>query len=202
MSACACMEKVDQRLAEAGANTQLCRSFYLGDLVSSTVTIATKAVEKKRGHSPWSVKPTFCPFCGVKLDGDASSANDDVDTDTESDEMPDLLTDVRQALAREGICAGVPAAFECKGDGPVTFDVVVTLQSDFHNDALLRAALDVLGLDVTNIEHEIYSTFNRTKGGQDEQGGKTWVVRVVDKFRSNSRPSARQGVRPAEGETA
>ncbi|HDS1834419.1 TPA: hypothetical protein QEM98_000506 [Stenotrophomonas maltophilia] len=73
MSACACMEKVDQRLAEAGANTQLCRSFYLGDSVSSTVTIATKAVEKKRGHSPWSVKPTFCPFCGVKLSSEVAN---------------------------------------------------------------------------------------------------------------------------------
>lgn len=68
MSACDCMDKVDQRLAEAGANTQLSRSYFLGDSVSSTVTIATKAVEKKRGQSPWSVKPTFCPFCGVKLE--------------------------------------------------------------------------------------------------------------------------------------
>lgn len=75
MSACDCIDKVDQRLAEAGANTRLSRSFYLGDSVSSTVTIATKAVEKKRGHSPWSVKPTFCPFCGVKLSGETPEAH-------------------------------------------------------------------------------------------------------------------------------
>jgi len=201
MSACDCMDKVDQRLAEAGANTRLSRSFYLGDSVSSTVTIATKAVEKKRGYSPWSVKPTFCPFCGVKLDSDVSSADGDVAIDTDPNEIPDLISDVRQALAREGICAGVPAAFECEGDGPTTFDVVVTLPSDFHNDTLLRAALDVVALDVTNIEHEIYSTFNRTKGGQGEYGGKTWVVRVVDKFKASPR-TEHPHVQRAEGEKA
>lgn len=73
MSACDCVDRVDQRLTEAGANTQLCCSFFLGDAVSSTVTIATKAVEKKRGHSPWAVEPTFCPFCGTKLSGEVSN---------------------------------------------------------------------------------------------------------------------------------
>ncbi len=73
MSACDCMDKVDQRLAEAGANTQLSRSFFLGATVSSTVTIATKAVEKKRGHSPWAVAPAFCPFCGVKLPSEVAN---------------------------------------------------------------------------------------------------------------------------------
>lgn len=67
MSACDCMDKVDQRLADAGANTKVSRSYFLAGDVSSTVTIATKAVEKRRGHSPWAVAPTFCPFCGVKL---------------------------------------------------------------------------------------------------------------------------------------
>jgi len=196
------MDKVDQRLAEAGANTRLARSFFLGDSVSSTVTIATKAVEKKRGHSPWSVKPTFCPFCGVKLDTQEASAGDDVATDDEQEPMPDLLMNIRQALARDGIRAGVPAAFECKGDGPATFDVVVTLQSDFHNDTLLRAALDGLGLDVPNIEHEIYSTFNRTKGGENEHGGKTWVVRVVDRSYSSTPQAERDVGQHENGEKA
>jgi hypothetical protein len=68
MSACDCMEKVDQRFAEAGANTKLSRSFWLAGSVSSTITIATKAVEKKRGHTPWGIAPIYCPFCGKKLD--------------------------------------------------------------------------------------------------------------------------------------
>jgi len=193
------MDKVDQRLAEAGANTRPSRSFYLGDSVSSTVTIATQAVEKKRGHSPWSIKPTFCPFCGVKLDTQEASADVDVAPDAEYDPMPNLLVDIRAALAGEGIFADVPAAFACEGDGPVTFDVVVSLASDFHNDTLLRAAVDGLGLDVTHIEHEIYSTFNRTKGGQDERGGKTWVVRVVDRTYTSTPPGELEGAQLAEG---
>lgn len=74
MSACTCVETVNKRLAEANANTALSLSFWLGSSVTSTVTIATKAVEKKRGHRPWAVKPSYCPFCGVKLTTEAPQA--------------------------------------------------------------------------------------------------------------------------------
>ncbi|WP_312325691.1 hypothetical protein [Stenotrophomonas sp.] len=61
------MTKLDKRLADAGHNTKLLRTFpFYGDTVGMTCTIATEVIEKKRGAKPLSVLPTYCPFCAKK----------------------------------------------------------------------------------------------------------------------------------------
>ncbi|HEY4529345.1 MAG TPA: hypothetical protein VIG97_03300 [Luteimonas sp.] len=63
--ACECLDTIDSKLAEAGANTKVKRAFFLGSEISMTVAIGSELTEKKRGAKAWALKPTFCPFCGL-----------------------------------------------------------------------------------------------------------------------------------------
>ena len=75
--ACDCMTKLDKRLADAGHNTKLLRTFpFYGDTVGMTCTIATEVIEKKRGAKPLSVLPTYCPFCAKKYVESAEKAEE------------------------------------------------------------------------------------------------------------------------------
>ena len=64
---CECIHRIDEKLAAAGANTKLKVSFVLdGPRTGMFPVIGTELIEKKRGASPMTLIPTFCPFCGVK----------------------------------------------------------------------------------------------------------------------------------------
>jgi hypothetical protein len=64
---CKCLDEIDQKLDDAEANTKISRAFWaLDGGVSMTASIETEVVEKKRGARPMRLKPSHCPFCGVK----------------------------------------------------------------------------------------------------------------------------------------
>ena len=69
---CKCMDTLNARLAAAGHNTKISRTFpFYENKVGMTCTITTELIEKKRGAKPLSVLPTYCPWCGVKYQGEA-----------------------------------------------------------------------------------------------------------------------------------
>lgn len=67
---CNCMQTIDTKLAESGANTKIQRTYTLGSSVSAFPTILTALVEKKRGAKAMAVIPTYCPWCGLNYKND------------------------------------------------------------------------------------------------------------------------------------
>jgi len=66
------MDTLDARLAAAGHNTKISRTFpFYEDKVGMTCTITTELIEKKRGAKPLNVIATYCPWCGAKYRGEA-----------------------------------------------------------------------------------------------------------------------------------
>lgn len=69
MTACDCLEKVNQGLKKEGANTQVTGHVTIDFGKGRATIIPALAVEKadpKRREKPRAVLPTYCPFCGKK----------------------------------------------------------------------------------------------------------------------------------------
>lgn len=99
---------------------------------------------------------------------------------------------LREALQAAGIRASVPAITPWD-DGMGEWIAVVSLfDESFHGEAAVRAAFELLGLRVEWIQHDLYSRFNRTAGGVDEGGGKTWNV-IFSEAESASKESQVEG---------
>lgn len=65
---CNCVEQVNEKLA--GFNTKLssCLSFSMSDMTTSTeLIIMTHKIDGKKRGAAKTVTPSFCPFCGRKI---------------------------------------------------------------------------------------------------------------------------------------
>ncbi len=67
---CSCIEIVDAELAQY--NTRLAKALVFRPS-HTRLMIETEIVEKKRGARPLTMFPTFCPFCGVKCEGELAA---------------------------------------------------------------------------------------------------------------------------------
>ncbi len=67
---CNCMQTIDAKLANVGANTRISRIYTLGSSIESYPAISTELVEKKRGAQPKKLIPTYCPWCGLDYEND------------------------------------------------------------------------------------------------------------------------------------
>lgn len=65
--ACDCIEVVDEKLKAHNTRLSLAMCFRP---TRERLMIATEVAEKKRGARPTIMFPTFCPFCGVKYEGE------------------------------------------------------------------------------------------------------------------------------------
>lgn len=70
---CNCIDRVNSELKEQAPNTMLLVPMMLRRGTTRLFVETTKRDDKKRGK-PTRMFATFCPFCGVKYEKEASDA--------------------------------------------------------------------------------------------------------------------------------
>ena len=93
--------------------------------------------------------------------------------------MADFLDALQDALTAAGIPGSVPIVGPFSTDQVEWSATVSIFDEQFNDAAAVRRAFESLGVTVEWIHHALYSRFNRTAGGTDEGGGKTWDVIFV-----------------------
>jgi len=70
---CSCIETVNEKLAERNTRLTIPIVFGKSNLSADRLMIVTEQIETGRGKAKATgIFASFCPFCGVKYEGDAA----------------------------------------------------------------------------------------------------------------------------------